>query len=107
MYDFTNRLKFLPPSKAIDATAKCFQTNYDWDNIGSVEEETSINSEPLIKNTKWKTNLIKEDINWTNIGGTNSCHREKSMSPFPTVYCSLIEVEQSLQPSRNAWINTE
>lgn len=51
--------------------------------------------------------LIKVDVDGANIGGTNSSHAEEAVTPTSTVDSSLIEVEETLQPTSHAWIHAE
>jgi len=52
-------------------------------------------------------NLIKADINRSDVSGANGRHGEEAMLPSAHVDGSLVEVEHTLKPTRYTWINAE
>lgn len=58
------------------------------------------------KKTK-KTHRIRINSNRTNVSSTHRRHGEKSIFPLAIINNAFVKVEQSLEPSRHAWIHAK
>jgi len=53
------------------------------------------------------TDLIKADVDWSDVSGADGRHGEEAVFPVTNVHSTLVEVKHALQPASYTWIDAE